>query len=244
MTSAAPPVAAADRDDRYINGKHDDDGHHGQGYYDEHGQKKQDSGIQLGPRPFYLVEGMDDSRLKDRLMQCEKGPFYRSDFSIGHRGAALQFPEHTKESYEAGTRMGAGIVECDVTFTKDGELVCRHAECDLHTTTNIVVTRLHDKCEVKWTGPNQDPAPKCCTSALSLAEFKSLRGKMDASNPAATTPADYLGGTAPWRTDLYTGRGTLMTLEESIELNEKNGVKHTPELKGGDPARIKDIFGS
>jgi len=246
MTSVAAPVAADDRDNRYINGKHhDDDGHHGQGYYDEHGQKKQDAGIQLGPRPFYLVEGMDDSRLKDRLMQCEKGPFYRSDFSIGHRGAALQFPEHTKESYEAGARMGAGIVECDVTFTKDGELVCRHAECDLHTTTNIVVdTQLHDKCEVKWTGPNQDPAPKCCTSALSLAEFKSLRGKMDASNPAATTPADYLGGTAPWRTDLYTGRGTLMTLEESIELNEKNGVKHTPELKGGDPARIKDIFGS
>jgi glycerophosphoryl diester phosphodiesterase len=67
---------------------------------------------------------------------------------------------------------------------------------------------------------------------------------MDASNPAATTPAGYLGGTAPWRTDLYTGRGTLMTLEESIELNEKNGVKHTPELKGGDPARIKDVFGS
>ena len=42
-----------------------------------------------------------------------------TDFSIGHRGAALQFPEHTKESYEAGARMGAGILECDVTFTKD-----------------------------------------------------------------------------------------------------------------------------
>ena len=31
--------------------------------------------------------------------------------------------------------MGAGIVECDVTFTKDKELVCRHSQCDLHTTT-------------------------------------------------------------------------------------------------------------
>ena len=61
-------------------------------------------------------------------------------FSIAHRGAPLQFPEHTKESYEAGARMGAGIVECDVTFTKDGQLVCRHDECDLHTTTNIVNT--------------------------------------------------------------------------------------------------------
>jgi glycerophosphoryl diester phosphodiesterase len=27
-------------------------------------------------------------------------------------------------------------------------------------------------------------------------------------------------------------------------MNEKNGVKHTPELKGGDPARINQIFGS
>jgi glycerophosphoryl diester phosphodiesterase len=34
--------------------------------------------------------------------------------------------------------MGASVIECDVTFTKDAELVCRHAQCDLHTTTNIV----------------------------------------------------------------------------------------------------------
>jgi glycerophosphoryl diester phosphodiesterase len=76
---------------------------------------------------------MDDGPLKDKLLSCSEGPFYRTDFSIGHRGAALEFPEHTKEAYEAGARMGAGIVECDVTFTKHGELVCRHDECDLHT---------------------------------------------------------------------------------------------------------------
>ena len=34
--------------------------------------------------------------------------------------------------------------------------------------------------------------------------------------PRATTPQGYLGGTASWRTDLYTGRGTLMTLRESV----------------------------
>src|SRR5262245_41592793 len=101
------------------------------------GNKKR-SQVQLGPRPYFLVQGMDKSPLKDQLVACQDGPFYATDFSIGHRGAALQFPEHTKESYEAGALMGAGIVECDVTFTKDGELVCRHAECDLHTTTNIV----------------------------------------------------------------------------------------------------------
>jgi len=40
----------------------------------------------------------------------------------------MQFPEHTKESYIAAMEMGAGIVECDVAVTKDGELVCRHAQ--------------------------------------------------------------------------------------------------------------------
>jgi glycerophosphoryl diester phosphodiesterase len=67
---------------------------------------------------------------------------------------------------------------------------------------------------------------------------------MDASNPAATTAEGYLGGTAAWRTDLYTGRGTLLTLKESIRLNQELGVKHTPELKEGDPARINAVFGS
>lgn len=210
--------------------------------YDSYGRKKPDASVQLGPRPFYLIEGMDAGKLKNRLMQCERGPFYRTDFSIGHRGAGLQFPEHTKESYEAAARQGAGIVECDTTFTKDGELVCRHSECDLHTTTNIVNTPLNAQCSTPWSGPGSNP--KCCTSDLTLAQFKTLKGKMDSSNPAATTAEGYLGGTPSWRTDLYTGRGTLMTLKESIELNEKLGVKHTPELKSGDPARIAQVFGS
>src|SRR5918993_400897 len=157
--------------------------------------------VQLGPRPTFLVNDMEPSPLKKQLSSCSSAPMKKTDFSIGHRGAALQFPEHTKESYEAGARMGAGIVECDVTFTKDGELVCRHSECDLHTTTNIVATPLNAKCSVPWSGPNSNP--KCCTSDLTLAEYKSLRGKMDASVPAAPTAEAYLGGTAAWRTDLY-----------------------------------------
>jgi glycerophosphoryl diester phosphodiesterase len=217
---------------------------YGSHYQKPHNQAKE-AAIQLGPRPFYLVEGMDEGNLKDRLMQCEKGPFYRSDFSIGHRGAAMQFPEHSDVAYRAGARMGAGIVECDVTFTKDGELVCRHSECDLHTTTNIVATDLNDKCTVPWSGPGQDPAPQCCTSDLTYDEFKSLEAKMDASNPAATTPADYLGGTAGWRTDLYTGRASVLSFRESIELNKSLGVKHTPELKGATHQdRVDAVFGS
>ena len=198
--------------------------------------------VQLGPRPFFLVDDMGEGPLKRQLQQCtQRGAFTPREFSIGHRGAAMQFPEHTAESYTAAARMGAGIVECDVTFTKDKELVCRHAQNDLHTTTNILVTPLAAKCTKGFVPATFDVAgnrlttasAECRTSDITLAEFKTLRGKMDASNPSARTPAEYLGGTANWRTDLYSGpsSGTLLTHKESIELFKRLGVKMTPELK-------------
>lgn len=197
---------------------------------------------QLGPRPFFLVDDMSEGPLKDELTACAKRPvFTRRDWSIGHRGAAMQFPEHTKESYEAAARMGAGILECDVTFTKDKQLVCRHAQNDLHTTTNILETPLAATCIKPFTPATFDAAgnlltpasAECRTSEITLAEFKTLRGKMDAANTRARTVAEYLAGTAPWRTDLYSGptSGTLLTHAESIELFKKLGVKMTPELK-------------
>ena len=192
--------------------------------------------ISLGPRPAFLVDGMESGKLKDELSQCKGGPFKRTDFSIGHRGAAMQFPEHTRESYVAAARQGAGIVECDVTFTSDRELVCRHSQCDLHTTTNILeIPELAKKCSIPFSPYDASSGTKatarCCTSDITLAEFKSLKGKMDASNSSATTVAEYVNGTASWRTDLYTSRGTLMTHAESIDLFKQLGVKMTPELK-------------
>jgi glycerophosphoryl diester phosphodiesterase len=192
--------------------------------------------VQLGPRPYFLINDMDAGELKNTLQACESKLLAPSDFSIAHRGAPLQFPEHTRESYVAAARMGAGIVECDVAFTKDRELVCRHAQNDLHTTTNIVaVPELNAKCTQPFVPA--DPATdtparaECRTSDITLAEFKSLRGKMDAFDPEATTPEAYLGGTADWRTDLYSTRGTLLSHRESIELFKELGVKFTPELK-------------
>ncbi len=196
--------------------------------------------VQLGPRPFYLVNDMDESALKKKLQSCTNGPFKKTNFSIGHRGAPLQFPEHTKESYEAAAKMGAGILECDVTFTKDKQLVCRHSQCDLHTTTNILATPLASKCNQPFSPfdpvSGKAASANCCTSDITLAEFKTLQGKMDAFNPKATTPAAYLQGTANWRTDLYASKGTLLTHAESIQLFKKLGVKMTPELKSASVA--------
>ena len=230
-----PGVALAD---------HDDDGD---------ARRGRSAAVQLGPRPFFLVQDMLDSPLKRELQACaQRGNFKRTQFSIGHRGAALQFPEHTRESYEAGARMGAGILECDVTFTKDKELVCRHAQNDLHTTTNILATPLAAKCIQPFTPATFDATGRrlsaanaeCRTSELTLAEFKTLRGKMDAANPNARTVAEYLAGTANFRTDLYSGpsSGTLLTHAESIELFKRLGVKMTPELKSASVTMPFDSF--
>ncbi len=193
--------------------------------------------VQLGPRPFYLIDDMDPGPVKTLLQSCPNGRKLQSTlFSIGHRGAPLQFPEHTKESYEAAARMGAGIMECDVTFTQDKQLVCRHSQCDLHTTTNILaIPELAAKCSQPFTPADPisgTPASAhCCTSDIMLDEFKQLTGKMDAFNPQATTVAEYMQATPTWRTDLYAGKGTLLTHAESIELFKQLGVKFTPELK-------------
>lgn len=196
--------------------------------------------VEYGSRPLFLVDKMTGSPLKSELSACGYQKPRKTDFSIGHRGAPLQYPEHTAESYVAAARQGAGIIECDVTFTADRELVCRHAQCDLHTTTNILATPLAQKCSAPFTPATFDPvtgertAPasaRCCTSDITLAEFRTLEGKMDAADANATTVEEYLGGTASFRTDLYASGGTLLTHSESIQLIGLLGSKFTPELK-------------
>lgn len=196
----------------------------------------QSQAFTYGVRPFYLVNDMDESPLKDELLSCKGQTPSKTDFSIAHRGAPLQFPEHTYDSYVASAQMGAGILECDVAFTNDGELVCRHAQNDLHTTTNIVATPLANQCSVPplvdVNGILTNAADiECRTSDISVRDFKSLIGKMDAANPKATSISAYMNATAPWRTDLYAQNGEVLTLKEHIALANSLGMKHTPELK-------------
>ncbi|MCT4609777.1 MAG: glycerophosphodiester phosphodiesterase family protein [Pelagimonas sp.] len=190
--------------------------------------------LSYGVRPFYLIDRMEDGPLKEKLASCKGQSPKTSLFSIGHRGAPMQFPEHTVESNIAAARQGAGILECDVTFTKDKELVCRHAQNDLHTTTNILASKLAENCTQPFVGAagGEKAKAECRTSDITLAEYKGLIGKMDAANKLGTTVEDYMNGTANWRTDLYSAMGgTVMTHAESIALFKDLGAKFTPELK-------------
>ena len=190
----------------------------------------------IGPRPAFLVGQMKESALKSKLEACIGSSVKRSSFAISHRGAPLQFAEHTLESYQAAALMGAGVQECDVTFTRDKELVCRHSQNDLATTTNILATDLASTCVTPFTSAadGENAVAECRTSEITLAEFQGLNGKMDASDPTATTVEAFLTGTADWRTNLYASAGaggTLMTHAQSIELFKAQGAKFTPELK-------------
>jgi glycerophosphoryl diester phosphodiesterase len=158
--------------------------------------------------------------------------FEKKDFSIGHRGACLQFPEHTLESYAAAMVLGAGIVECDVTFTKDRQLVCRHAQCDLHTTTNVLtIPSLAAKCTRPFINATS-PGPICCTTDFTLAEIKQMCAKMDAANTSGNTVAAYLDATPRFRTDAQSYEcPRVPTHRESIALIRAGGSKFTPELK-------------
>ncbi|ETN38304.1 uncharacterized protein HMPREF1541_06335 [Cyphellophora europaea CBS 101466] len=194
--------------------------------------------VSYGPRPYYLINNMTESPLKQKLQSCENGPFEITAFSIAHRGGAdLQIPEETVQSSVAGARMGAGINECDVAFTSDLKLVCRHDQCDLHTTTDIMNRpELREKCTTPFTPANEtaDASALCCTSDITLDEFLGLCSKMDGFNASATTPEDFTdGGIQPWRTTLYDTCGTVMTLESYIDLtNSFPGYRNfTPELK-------------
>ncbi|KAI9368547.1 PLC-like phosphodiesterase [Aspergillus egyptiacus] len=191
--------------------------------------------IQVGPRPFWLVDQMEDSPLKTELASCSEKPIRNAPFfSISHRGGPVQFPEHTREGLYAGARMGAGVLECDVAFTSDRQLVCRHSQCDLHTTTNILlIPELAAKCTTPFQPATEDSdaTAKCCTSDITHEEFLSLCAKMDSSNPKATTPEEYQYGGPDWRTSLYDNCATTIDHKTFIEITDSLGLQFTPELK-------------
>ena len=184
-------------------------------------------------RALTLSSDLPAGPLKERLQSCADGPFLPTKFSIAHRGAPLGYAEHSREGYIAAADMGAGIIECDVTFTKDLELVCRHSQCDLASTTNILQTELASRCRQPFI-PAQNGQPanaECCTSDITLAEFKTLCARPNVKNTLATSITEYL---APLKSPVIAQPsqcGTVMSHRDSIELIRDLGAAFTPELK-------------
>ena len=200
-------------------------------------QSNSDMPIDVSDRARVLAADLAPSSLRDELLQCGVSAFAPTEFSISHRGAPLGYPEHTREGYLAAATMGAGVIECDVTFTRDHELVCRHSQCDLHSTTNILQTPLADQCSEPFrpATAEQPASAKCCTSDLTLDQFRTLCGRRDVVNRQATTVDEYLNPPLdpriePWR-NRQVSCGTLLTHAESITLINASGRAFTPELK-------------
>ncbi|MDG1134164.1 MAG: glycerophosphodiester phosphodiesterase family protein [Pseudomonadales bacterium] len=192
-----------------------------------------EANIDTTTRALDLSKDLLPGPLQSQLQSCASGPFYSTDFSIAHRGAPLGYPEHSREGYIAAATQGAGVIECDVTFTKDLELVCRHSQCDLATSTNILQTELAASCRVPFTAAtnNSTANAQCCTSDITLKEFKTLCARPDRRNPQANTVAEYLAPLQSPVVDSPMSCGTVVSHKESIALIDELGRKFTPELK-------------
>lgn len=184
-------------------------------------------------RALDLSADLTDSELKSKLQSCSNGPFYKTDFSIAHRGAPLGYPEHSREGYIAAAEQGAGRIECDVTFTKDLQLVCRHSQCDLATSTNILQTELAKTCNQQFRPASKIAlaTARCCTSDITLAQFKTLCARSDTRNPQAKNVDEYLVPLNSPVVETPIACATVLSHKESIALIDALGRKFIPELK-------------
>lgn len=121
--------------------------------------------------------------------------------------------------------------------------MCRHSNCDLHYTTNILAKPdLAAKCTKPFTPADPvtgTPASaKCCTSDITLEEFESLCAEMEATTLNAVSinaSSPYFGriGTTPdWRTNMYSySCADTMSLKSYIQQVEAYGLNFTAEAK-------------
>ena len=160
--------------------------------------------VQLGPRPFYLVERMSPGPLKERLQKM-----------CGRAVQEVRFLHRPPRRHAAVPGAHQGVLRGRGRHGSRHRRVRRHLHQgrpsrlpargnDLHTTTNILVTDLAKTCIRPFTPASVDasgkPVPasaECRASALTLQEFRTLKGKMDTFNPAAKTPQEFRAAPLP-----------------------------------------------
>lgn len=184
---------------------------------------------------------------RDAIATCEK-PLRFTEKSIGHRGAALVAPEETIPSWQIGAASGAGYLECDVSVTKDLDFTCRHSNCDLQFTTDLIENHpdLNAKCSKPWV-PGSGEEATCCTFDFTMKELSRLCSKMDSViNASADNYSTYLLGPAGFRTGTLAEKkcSPLVPYREYLRLLKRSGYNAIPELKDTWMNRTQDFLAS
>ena len=200
---------------------------------------------------------MPDGELKTRLASYS-GPITRRRSVIAHRGAPLGYPEHTIEAHDAGLRQGAGVIEADVAFTKDFELVVRHGFADLERDTDALAQLAAGTATFTPSVPFSPCVPagvdadgnateevpataQVRTTDMTLREFQRLRGtNYGKANPKAQDHTEYKD-VAPWKKELLQF-GQVLSFRQFLErYKHVPGIRFTPELKQPQPADYEAV---
>ena len=203
----------------------------------------QETRVQLGPRPFYLVDKMKPSFLKMALAALQQ--------SCGREDVVLDRPPRRRpavpRAHQGVLRSGGAHGRGHPRVRRDlhqgprsSSAATRSATCTPRPTSSPSPS-WPPSARSRSRPPTRRPARRrrrtCCTSDITLAEFKTLCGKMDASIPRATTVAEYLGGTPTFRTDLYSTCGTLLTpRREHRAHSSSSGVEVHARAQGAERA--------
>ena len=209
-------------------------------------EPKHGPSVQLGPRPYFLIDDMDEGELKRALQRCENDPLEPTEFSIGHRGAGASIP-----------RAHEGVVHRRRAYGRRHHRVRR----DLHAGPQAglsprAVRSAHDHEHPRGSGARGEVhaavragrpddghsglGQVLHTSDITLAEFKTLCGKMDAFNPNGTTVAQYMAGTPDFsRRSLFDLRHRAQPRREHPADQEPRREVHTRTQGARSPDAVR-----
>src|SRR5262249_37171742 len=97
---------------------------------------------------------------------------------VAHRGAALESPENTLPAIDRAIALGAAVVEIDLRYSADGEVVLMHDETVDRTTHGSGLVSRMTLAEIR----------KLDAGARSAAQFKGTKG------PTLSEVIDYFRG--------------------------------------------------
>lgn len=143
--------------------------------------------------------------------------------NIAHRGSSGMMPEHTLEAYKLAIQQGADIIECDVSVTKDFQLICAHESWINHTTNVAEHSEFRNRVRTyKVAGHGE--ITDYFTIDFTLAELKTL-GRVQQHS---------------YRDHRFDGLFKIATLDEYIDLAQREDVGIYPEIK--DPIFINSFL--